>query len=387
MRHHRRGRDGRRRRRAGDVLLACQPVGSNVTRLIQLAQTFPTTRFSTVEADDAGAIRALAQASASAAGVTVEVFLDLRHWPTPHWFVEPGPHADELYRVLVASHGQPDGPGGLHAYDGHLHQANLAERTEKWKAAFAAVEALREGLSTKASRYRGSSRVARRRSRRMPDGPASKGVRGPASCGMRGTRPRCLTSSSCRQRRCSLACSASRVERGSAWTSATRPSPPKGRPRATAHQPTARRRDVRGAQRRAPRVRNAPRCGIAVGEFALRDALARLPHRRAALGSMRHHRRTGHRPLAHSRPRPTADRVAARLQCGTREHSPVVCWRRAALCSSSPASSRGRPAGSRSASARCTSPRPIPRGCSWRAASRCSRGQPSRWSAPTSAPL
>ena len=45
-----------------DLLLAYQPVGPNVERLVQLAQKFPRTKFSAI-ADDAGAIRALAAAS------------------------------------------------------------------------------------------------------------------------------------------------------------------------------------------------------------------------------------------------------------------------------------------------------------------------------------
>ena len=56
---------------ADDVLLAYQPVGPAVARVIALAQQYPATRFSVI-ADDAGAIDAIARA-AEASGVTVPV--------------------------------------------------------------------------------------------------------------------------------------------------------------------------------------------------------------------------------------------------------------------------------------------------------------------------
>src|SRR2546426_4212151 len=60
---------------APDVLLAHPPVGPKVRRLVQLAQAFRDTKFSTI-ADDADAIRALSH-SATQGGVTLEVLLDI----------------------------------------------------------------------------------------------------------------------------------------------------------------------------------------------------------------------------------------------------------------------------------------------------------------------
>src|SRR6476469_5536886 len=59
---------------APDVLLAYQPVGPNARRLLQLAQKFPNTKFSTI-ADDAGAIHVLSKVFTEA-GLTLEVLLD-----------------------------------------------------------------------------------------------------------------------------------------------------------------------------------------------------------------------------------------------------------------------------------------------------------------------
>jgi D-serine deaminase-like pyridoxal phosphate-dependent protein len=60
---------------ARDVLLAYQPVGPSVARLIALARQYPATRFSVI-ADDEGAVRAIG-AAAAADGREVPVLLDL----------------------------------------------------------------------------------------------------------------------------------------------------------------------------------------------------------------------------------------------------------------------------------------------------------------------
>ena len=87
---------------APDVLLAYQPVGPNVQRFVQLVKKFPGTRFSAL-VDDEGAILALSRA-ASAAGVTLELFLDL-DCGMHRTGVAPGPKAVELYRRLSNSPG------------------------------------------------------------------------------------------------------------------------------------------------------------------------------------------------------------------------------------------------------------------------------------------
>ena len=127
--------------RTPDVLLAYQPVGPNVNRYIQLVRTFPNTAFSAL-VDDAEAIRALSQAAVRA-GVTVNLFLDL-DCGMHRTGVMPGPRAVELYRLLVASPGLT--AAGLHAYDGHIRDADVAVRTRVCDAAFAPVRAMRDQL-------------------------------------------------------------------------------------------------------------------------------------------------------------------------------------------------------------------------------------------------
>lgn len=124
-----------------DVLLAYQPVGPNVTRLIQLAKKFPATRFSAL-VDDEGAVKALSMAAAEA-GVTLELLVDL-DCGMHRTGVAPGPEAVALYQLVARSPGLR--PAGLHVYDGNIRDTDLSKRTAACDAAFAQLEAVRTQL-------------------------------------------------------------------------------------------------------------------------------------------------------------------------------------------------------------------------------------------------
>jgi D-serine deaminase-like pyridoxal phosphate-dependent protein len=126
---------------APDVLLAYQPVGPNVQRLVHLVKKFPGTRFSAL-VDDEGAMLELSRA-ASAAGVTLDLYLDL-DCGMHRTGVGPGPKAVELYRRLSQSPGLH--AAGLHVYDGHIRDSDIAARTVSCDAAFAQLTALRDQL-------------------------------------------------------------------------------------------------------------------------------------------------------------------------------------------------------------------------------------------------
>ena len=126
---------------AGDVLLANQPVGPNVGRLLGLAGWFRDIRFSTI-ADDAGAVGALAEA-AQAAGITLPVWLDLDVGMGRTGIV-PGQAAITLYKLIDQLPGVE--PAGLHLYDGHLHDSDPAERLAKWQSMMGEVRSFRTGL-------------------------------------------------------------------------------------------------------------------------------------------------------------------------------------------------------------------------------------------------
>jgi len=126
---------------AEDVLLAYPAVGPTATRLCGLAALFPRTRFRALADCDAG-IDGLAQAAA-AAGITLDVLLDLNVGMNRTGIL-PGPDAARLYRRLATTPGLA--AGGLHAYDGHLHDPDHARLEAAAAAAFAPVWRLRDEL-------------------------------------------------------------------------------------------------------------------------------------------------------------------------------------------------------------------------------------------------
>jgi D-serine deaminase-like pyridoxal phosphate-dependent protein len=137
---------------ARDVLLAYQPVGPNVARFVRLIKAFPNTKFSTI-ADDAETLRFLS-AAASDAALQIEVFLDI-DCGMHRSGVAPGPAATELYRLINKLPAL--NAGGLHAYDGHIHDRSPAERLKACETAFASVQALRIELANVADVQRHSN--------------------------------------------------------------------------------------------------------------------------------------------------------------------------------------------------------------------------------------
>ena len=123
-----------------DVLLAYQPVGPTAGRLLRLTQTYPGVTFRAV-VDDESAARALSGAF-SAAGRTIDLLIDL----------DVGMHrtgidpdlAPPLYRLLATLPGVT--AGGLHAYDGHLRDPDIAVRRRQADEVFARVRTLRDTL-------------------------------------------------------------------------------------------------------------------------------------------------------------------------------------------------------------------------------------------------
>lgn len=124
-----------------DVLLAYQPVGPNVRRMVELVRQFPATSFACL-ADNLASVAAL-DAEAIAAGVKLRVFLDLNVGMNRTGIV-PGPDAAAVYHAIARAPGLE--PAGLHAYDGHLHDPDAASIARNHRAAFVPVWALRDEL-------------------------------------------------------------------------------------------------------------------------------------------------------------------------------------------------------------------------------------------------
>ncbi len=125
---------------AEDIFIAYQLVGPNIERFFGLVARFPSVRFTCV-ADNADSICALSDFTRGSTRIEVLLDLDIGQHRTG---VAPDSTAFELYRMLAASPGLA--PGGLHAYDGHIHHTDVAERTAECEAAFAPVDVLRRKL-------------------------------------------------------------------------------------------------------------------------------------------------------------------------------------------------------------------------------------------------
>lgn len=126
---------------AKDVLLAYQPLGPKLQRFIALIKKYPATNFScltdTIEA-------ATEQSTAFHKNdLSVPVYIDLNLGMNRTGIV-PGDEAIQLYRFLSSSPGVK--AAGLHAYDGHIRDTDLAVRTARCHEAFIEVENLKTDL-------------------------------------------------------------------------------------------------------------------------------------------------------------------------------------------------------------------------------------------------
>jgi D-serine deaminase-like pyridoxal phosphate-dependent protein len=127
-----------------DILLSYPVVGPNARRFAQLVKTYPECRFA-VTVDHPRAVALLSQA-AEQEDVNIDVLLDIdigQH----RTGISPGPEAVAVYEEiqrLPRLH-----PTGLHVYDGHNHQGDLAERQAAATNQFQAAVRLRENLEAK----------------------------------------------------------------------------------------------------------------------------------------------------------------------------------------------------------------------------------------------
>lgn len=126
---------------AGRVLLAYQPVGPNIRRLLELAARFPETRFSAL-VDNLATLGEIAQA-AQAKSATLELLLDV-DCGMHRTGIAVGPGAVEVYRAMSRTPGVS--AGGIHAYDGHVHDADAGVRQRAAEGGMQPVRELRSAL-------------------------------------------------------------------------------------------------------------------------------------------------------------------------------------------------------------------------------------------------
>lgn len=127
---------------AKDILLAYQPVGVKAKRLVNLANSYPRTRFSCiVDSFEAGS-----HLNSEAAGysLNIPVYIDLNVGMN-RTGIPPGSAVEELYQKLHEL--EFVRPVGLHAYDGHLRDPDIKQRTIDCDETFKVVTVLGDKLT------------------------------------------------------------------------------------------------------------------------------------------------------------------------------------------------------------------------------------------------
>lgn len=126
---------------ATDILLAYQPNGAKIHRLLTLMHAYPAVRFACL-VDNLTTARQLSDLAIKADRV-VPVYIDLNVGMNRTGTL-PNNDVVTLYADLDQLAGVK--PVGLHAYDGHLRNPDLAIRTADCDAAFQPVQALCDAL-------------------------------------------------------------------------------------------------------------------------------------------------------------------------------------------------------------------------------------------------
>ncbi len=128
---------------APDVLLAYQPVGPKAERLAQLVKQFPKTIFSCL-VDNSETANHLNE-TFKKINHNLRVYIDL-NIGMDRTGIKPGPEAEALYKKCQSLDRIVS--VGIHAYDGHLRDADLALRTKKSDEGFAPVIAMQQNMVT-----------------------------------------------------------------------------------------------------------------------------------------------------------------------------------------------------------------------------------------------
>jgi D-serine deaminase-like pyridoxal phosphate-dependent protein len=126
---------------APDVLLAYQPVGPKVERILQLVKQYPSTHFSCVidEFDNAKKISEVFAAE----NLVLDVYIDLNTGMN-RTGIEPSKKALELFNRCKELKGI--NIIGLHVYDGHIRDTDVATRKQRADEAFRSIVELADTI-------------------------------------------------------------------------------------------------------------------------------------------------------------------------------------------------------------------------------------------------
>ena len=126
---------------APDVLLAYQPIGPKLKRFVELIKKYPGTKFSCL-VDNILAAKSIS-AHAFHNDIKIPVHIDLNVGMNRTGII-PGDEAIELYKACGNLNGIK--PTGLHAYDGHIRDPGINQRTIECDSAFEPVLAMQNLL-------------------------------------------------------------------------------------------------------------------------------------------------------------------------------------------------------------------------------------------------
>ncbi|NCD70196.1 D-TA family PLP-dependent enzyme [Mucilaginibacter agri] len=127
--------------KAPDVLLAYQPVGPKLKRFISIIEKYPDTQYACL-VDNLAEAEAIS-VEALVHDIQIPVYVDLNVGMN-RTGIAPGEKAQNLY--LTANTLKGVKPVGLHAYDGHIHEADLDMRNMKSEVIIAAVRKLQADI-------------------------------------------------------------------------------------------------------------------------------------------------------------------------------------------------------------------------------------------------
>lgn len=126
---------------ANDILLAMQPVSYQMNAYVEMILKYPELTFSTV-VDNLVSAKALGTA-AKESGLILELWVDINNGMN-RTGISPGKEAETVYEYLC------NDPfikaRGLHVYDGHIHTADLIDRTKECERDYLPVLELKNSL-------------------------------------------------------------------------------------------------------------------------------------------------------------------------------------------------------------------------------------------------
>lgn len=122
--------------KANDVLLAYQPVGPKMSRFIALHKHYPDTSFSCLIDNEMSALALNDLCEANQLEIAVYIDLNVGMNRTG---VQPDRAMELVKTIISCSHLTLK---GIHAYDGHIHNTDLAQRKEAGDTSFAIAERL-----------------------------------------------------------------------------------------------------------------------------------------------------------------------------------------------------------------------------------------------------